>query len=673
MQRPHTRRWLRNRALVSYSFGFGILFGSIATAQQPAFPGAEGFGAYATGGRSGTVYHVTNLNNSGSGSFHDAVSQPNRTVVFDVSGIINVPSNAPLAIAQSNITVAGQTAPGDGVTLKGGLTSVENTRNVIVRFLHCRPGDVNCPNFQEDSFHVYRGSNVIADHISGAWCNDEVLSVTSSTNVTIQWCMITEPLNHSCHDEGSGVQDHGYGSLLRYGAGGVTYHHNLYAHCLSRNPRLGDSIHLDFVNNVVFNWGSQAGYNASDGADNPNGYTNWMNSVCNFFIAGTNTSSSKRGNIFNSGVPTASFCQIYQSGNNMDTNFNHVFEGSDRGWAAFTGTFTMNATRFAFPPVTTDTASNAYVRVLSGVGASVARDAVDARIVSNVMSQTGKIINSQNEVGGWPTVNSLPAPTDTDQDGMPDYWEQALGLDPNNAADGNALTADGYTRLEGYLNWLAGPHAHATNTFVDVELRQYTAGLTNPTFAVFSPTNGTVALLGDGHTAEFIPNTGFSGLGSFLFAAAGSAGQLTGTVSVLATAPTGSELTPFQQWQVDYFTSTDNPSADPEADPDGDGQNNLAEFLSGTVPTNQLSVLRITSAVRQGDDVAITWTTAGGHTNAVQTASSDENGGYTSNFVDVTSPPHIIVTGTGDATTNYVDIEGATNAASRFYRIRLVP
>src|ERR1043166_181213 len=147
-----------------------------ASAQQLAFPGAEGFGAFALGGRSGTVYHVTNLANSGSGSFRDAVSVANRTVVFDISGIINVPSNSPLSISRSNITVAGQTAPGDGITMKGGLTQVSSTRNVIVRYLHCRPGDVNCPNFQDDSFDVNSSRTVMVDHISGSWDNDEVLS-----------------------------------------------------------------------------------------------------------------------------------------------------------------------------------------------------------------------------------------------------------------------------------------------------------------------------------------------------------------------------------------------------------------------------------------------------------------------------------------------------------------
>jgi autotransporter-associated beta strand protein len=1003
MERARTGKFRRNSFsyLCSAGLWFSIVIG--ARAQQPAFPGAEGFGAYALGGRSGAVYHVTNLNNSGSGSFRDAVSQPNRTIVFDVSGIINVPSNSPLSIAKSNITVAGQTAPGDGITLKGGLTSVDNTRNVIVRFLHCRPGDVNCPNFQEDSFHVNNGSNVVVDHVSASWCNDEVLSVTHSTNVTVQWCMISEPLDFSCHDEGSGVQHHGYGSLLRYGAGGVTYHHNLYAHNKSRNPRLGDSIHLDFVNNVIYNWGDTCGYNGNDAGDNPNGFTNYLNYVNNYLIVGTNTTQNPPQAFKSDSTINPASAQIYQSGNLIDTNKNGVLDGFDKGWSSFTGNFTTNATRFAFPQVSTDSATTAYARVLSAVGASVARDAVDARIVSNVIQNTGGIINSQNEVGGWPTVNSLPAPTDTDQDGMPDFWEVALGLSTNNAADRNNLTSDGYTRLEQYLNWLAGPHARVqTNSIVYVDLRPYAAGLQDPAYAVFNATNGTVALLGDDHIAQFTPTPGFSGLASFLFTADGYLSSLTGTVSVVVTPlvvttnlvwrgdgttnnwdvattanwligtnavefllndnvtfndtgsnspainlvgtllpssvtvgatqnytfggtgslgglmrliksgsgqltvttsntfsggttvsngtllvnstagsgtgtgavtvvsgatlggsgiiggpvtvngtlapgngvgtltisnglavngvaalqyalgtnsdrtvvssnltlggtlnvsdaggltnttytvftyggaltyngvtigatptnsfsyaidtntagvvkldvttlsppvalftaspiygaaplavtftdsstgpPTGNRhwdfgdgaldttetnfvhnyaagtyavsltvtnsagtsslirtnyitaLSRFDWWRSNYFGCVSCPQAAASADPDGDGMNNTNEFVAGTNPTNSFSALRIISVVQQSNDVNVTWTTAGGRTNAVQATAGDGAGGYSTNFADISGP--IIIPGSVDTTTNYVDVGGGTNSPARYYRVRLVP
>jgi hypothetical protein len=679
IQKRHQLKGIsKGRRLVAYWFHRGSLLCLcgvglwcsilVATAaQQPAFPGAEGFGAYALGGRSGTVYHVTNLANSGSGSFRDAVSAANRTIVFDVSGTIFLSSD--VSISRSNITIAGQTAPGDGITLKGRLTTVSGTHDVIVRYIHCRPGDTNCPAFQGDSFDVNNSQNVIADHISASWSIDETLSVTASTNVTIQWCMITEPLNCSCHVKGC----HGYCSLLRYGKGGLSFHHNLYAHTFSRNPRLGDSIHLDFVNNVLYNWQDQTGYNEDDSVDNPGGYTNFLNYVNNYLVAGPNgTSAPKITRAFQSNVPDPLFCQVYQSSNLIDTNKNGVADGEDLDWTAFRGVFTTNFTRFAFPQVTTDDPVTAYVRVLSSVGASVARDTLDATIVNDVINGTGAIINSQSQVGGWPVLNSLPAPTDTDQDGMPDYWEAALGSNTNNAADRNDLSPDGYTRLEGYLNWLAGPHARVTNAFVDVELQQYTAGLQGATFAVYHPTNGSVALLGDGHTARFSPTPGFSGLAGFQFGASGFPGSLTGAVSVLVSPGAVPPLSPFEQWQVDNFGSTDNPLADPNADPDGDGQNNLAEFLAGTDPTNSGSALRIVSAVRQTTDVVITWATAGGHTNAVQ-ATTGVNGSYSANFVDITTAPHVIVGGIGDTTTNYIDVGGATNLPSRFYRIRLVP
>jgi PKD repeat protein len=737
-----------------------LLSAATAQAQQPAFPGAEGFGAFASGGRSGVVLHVTNLNNSGPGSLRDAVlSNVTRTVVFDVSGTINLLSA--LTITRSNLTIAGQTAPGDGIALKGNLTSVQfPARNVIVRYIRCRPGDINCTNFQEDAFHFDTVYNSIVDHVSASWSVDEALSTSTSTNISVQWCMISEPLNNSCHFiDGQGTNccmTHGYASLIRYGKGGISYHHNLYAHTFSRNPRPGDSIHLDFVNNIIFDFQDHVGYNANDSADNPGGYTNFLNLVNNFAISGLSTvSSSKRRVLFANSAGLN--CQVYESGNLMDTNTaNLPLTGVALGWAAITGSPGSNATQFTSPPapqVNKDSPNGAYVRVLSSVGASAARDAVDSRIVSDVLLKTGGLINSQNEVGGWPTLNSLPAPLDTDQDGMPDFWEQAMGSSTNNAADRNDLMPDGYTRLEWYLNWLAGPHAVATNSFVDVELQQFTAGLQSATYGVSSPSNGTVTLLGDGHTARFAPTNSFTGLASFQFTADGFPASLTGTVSVLvetaiapsaiaafsATPTNGVEplavtftdassgtpplsltwdfgdntttntaggasfghsytagtytvtlivtnvdgvstlasnnlinvITAFQDWQLQYFNCTNCAQAAGSADPDGDGQNNLAEFLAGTNPTNNSSALRITSATQESNSIRVTWTTAGGRTNAVQATAGDINGSYQTNFADISGS--IVIPGNGDITTNYLDAGGATNASSGYYRIRLVP
>jgi alpha-tubulin suppressor-like RCC1 family protein len=528
---PQTKYWYRVRAQnVAGDSADSNLAAATTFGSDLAFPGAEGFGAYAAGGRGGAVYHVTHLGDSGPGSLRDGVSAPNRTIVFDVSGTIDLLSS--LVITSPNLTIAGQTAPGDGITLKGWLTSVQDTHDVVVRYIRCRPGDVNCPYYQEDAFHVVNSENVIVDHVSASWSVDETLSVSRSANVTVQWCMITESLNCSCHAEGC----HGYGSLLRYGDGGLSFHHNLYAEHWSRNPRLGDSLRLDFVNNVIYNWQDQAGYNGNDGADNPGGYTNYLNYVGNYLIAGPNTAPPKRTTAFHSNVPDPAFAWIHQSGNLMDTNVTNVLAGVDLGWSAFIGTFAASTNRLAFPRVDTDEATAGYLRVLSAAGASVARDAVDARVVSNVVSRTGAIINSQNDVGGWPTLASSSAPTDSDQDGMPDFWELALGLNPDDPADRNASSPDGYTRLEEYLNWLTVPRAGVqTNAVTNVDLRLYTAGLQDPVYAVSNPTHGTVMLLSDGYTAQFTPTPGFSGLASFTFTATGVPGNLAATVNVVVT------------------------------------------------------------------------------------------------------------------------------------------
>lgn len=504
----------------------------------PAFPGAEGYGANANGGRGGTVYHVTNLNDSGPGSLRTGIGTANRTIVFDVSGTIELVTD--LKINKNNITIAGQTAPGDGICLKGRLVSVQDCRDVIVRFIRTRAGDVNCTTneattFQDDSFHLVNTTNVIIDHISSSWSIDECLSATWSTNVTVQWCMISESLKNSCHPKGA----HGYGSLIRYAAGGVTYHHNLYADHDSRNPRPGDNIHLDFVNNVVYNWGGTAGYNADDTADNignpPPYFTNVLNYVSNYFLAGPSTTGHLT-QAFDSGVTNAISCQIFQSGNRIDSNKNGSLDGTDTGWSMFGSPYAQLAFRFNAPQVTTDSALAAYEKVLAFVGASHARDAADSRVANDVRKQTGAIINSQSTVGGWPTLNSTTLPTDTDQDGIANFFELALGWNPA-VANNNHTNTDGYTDLEWYLNWLAMPHTTCNRDgFVDVNLRNVIGVQSNFTFAVTAGTNGSAQLRPDGITARFTAANAYSGLASFgLFATNAGTGNSFGptTVSVL--------------------------------------------------------------------------------------------------------------------------------------------
>ena len=501
----------------------------------PSFPGAEGAGGSTPGGRGGTVFHVTTTNDNGSsslaGSLRQGVSVANRTVVFDVSGTINLASD--LKITVSNLTIAGQSAPGDGIAIKGWSFMVENTHDVVVRYLRCRPGDVNCSSFQGDSFDFVYATNVVADHISASWSVDECLSPTHSANVTVQWCLIGESMKNSCHVKGA----HGYGTLMRYNDGLFTLHHNLYADNDSRNPRPGDSTHLDFVNNVAYNWGGFCGYNGNDSPDNmANGglyFTNSLNYVSNCFVAGPNSSATLA---FDSGVTNALQCQIYQSGNYIDNNKNAVLDGANTGWSMFGSPYTQLASPFAISPVTTDAPLTAYERVLAFVGASLTRDAVDERIVRTVRTHGGKHIDQINAVAfsgdyitnnisgtnyiavnPWPALNSSATPADTDQDGMPNFWEQNLGLNPS-VANNNHVNASGYTDLEDYLNFLGAPHNFGgVNKTNFTDLRALTGNDTNQVFTVANPTNGTVTLAGDGITAQFLPVTNFIGLVYFTF------------------------------------------------------------------------------------------------------------------------------------------------------------
>src|SRR3990172_5507517 len=239
-------------------------FALSGTERTRAFPGAEGFGAFSQGGRGGRVLFVNNLNDDGAGSLREACrTKGPRIVVFRVGGIIELKSN--LKITEPYITIAGQTAPGDGICLKNFTLWVKNTHDVVIRYIRSRPGDQM--KVEQDAISIDTSKNVIIDHCSASWGTDETLSVTGKgcTNVTVQWCMITESLDNSVHHKGR----HGYGSLFRLD-GNVSVHHNLYAHNSSRNPRpgtYGDVRRgglLDFRNNVIYNWGVRAGYSAED-------------------------------------------------------------------------------------------------------------------------------------------------------------------------------------------------------------------------------------------------------------------------------------------------------------------------------------------------------------------------------------------------------------------------
>jgi pectate lyase len=343
-------------------------------------PAAFATDGAAFGGSGGDIYHVTNLDDSGPGSLRSGIQTAvgPRTIVFDVAGTIELRSRLP--IDRPYLTLAGDTAPDAGITVTGWTTSVANTHDVVVRHLRFRPGDANCPAFQDDALNVVRSTDVLIDHVSTSWSIDETLSVTYSDRVTVQWSIIAESLNDSCHEKGS----HGYASLLRWN-GDVAFHHNLFTHHNSRVPRVGDDTSLNFVNNVLYDWGMRPGYSGPEGEGSTR-----INYVGNYAIAGPSTTPSRRSIVFVGGSPET---QIYQQGNLIDANLNGYRDGTDTGWAMFAGSYTPAPTRFDFPPVAADDADATYERVLAEAGASPARDSVDERIVEDVRTESGRIID----------------------------------------------------------------------------------------------------------------------------------------------------------------------------------------------------------------------------------------------------------------------------------------
>ena len=425
---------------------------SAEPAQIPAFPGAEGFGSTTPGGRGGKVILVTNLNDSGPGSLRVACEAAGpRIVVFRVSGLITLAS--PIVVKNPYLTIAGQTAPGDGICLRNA-TFVIATHDVIVRYLRSRLGDLI--GEAADCITIGPGArDVILDHCSATWSIDEGLSLAGNvSNVTVQWCLIAEALNHSKHQKG----DHGYGSLARAN-GPVSLHHNLWAHNDARNPRLGDTYGrppyptFDVRNNVIYDYGA-TGTGLTQGVLK-------VNYVANYIRPGP---SSKARTPIRVGAPSNMLFYIRDN----------IFEGNDRLTAdnslffdpvVIDGKRQVQTVAEPFPvqPVQTLSARDAYEAVLATVGASLpVRDSVDARIVDEVRRRGGRIIDSQKQVGGWPEYRSTQPPKDSDSDGMPNEWEVAHRLNPNDSADA-ALDrdGDGYTNIEEYIN---NPASHANLT-----------------------------------------------------------------------------------------------------------------------------------------------------------------------------------------------------------------
>lgn len=452
----------------------GIMLSIAGIGQEvlPAFPGAEGHGQFTTGGRGGRVIYVTNLeDNTSPGSLRYAVNQSGaRIVVFSISGTIRLKSN--LSIKKDNITIAGQTAPGDGICLRD-YSVVNDANNVIIRYMRFRMGDVT--NQENDCIWGRRKSNIILDHCSMSWSTDECSSFYDNTNFTMQWCLLSESLRISVHGKGA----HGYGGI--WGGKNASFHHNMLANHDSRNPRFCGSRYsnqpdlemVDYRNNVIYNWGGNSAYAAEGGS---------YNMVNNYYKSGLATSSSSKARIIqpyaddgSNNQPLGTYGRFYVAGNVMTASRSVTADN----WLGVTphSSFATRApgvikndlksdTEFSIQNVTTHTAEIAYEKVLDYVGASLVRDTVDKRVVYDARTgiptfMTGGngskngIIDTQSAVGGWPTLNADLAPIDTDKDGMPDTWEDANGLQKNNASDAQLKTVDGkYPNVEVYINSL---------------------------------------------------------------------------------------------------------------------------------------------------------------------------------------------------------------------------
>ena len=430
--------------------------GDTLVSRQLAFPEAEGFGRFACGGRGGDVYHVTNLNDDGPGSLRtgiQAAAGP-RTIVFEVSGTIEL--KTPITVDKSYLTIAGQSAPGDGICLKDQTFRIKKASHIILRYVRFRLGDENKPNPSgPDCLNTDDVDHVILDHITATWGIDGNHDLRRGGNFTLQWSIYAEALNDSLHEKGT----HAMLASFRDLTDSISIHHNLLASSRERHPTLGGSPRtkaeaiIDFRNNVVYN---------------PAGATNLgncrINVINNVFPPGPNTPAGAlpiATKTENEGV-----LRVFLSGNSFTRN--RVLTADNDRAIDVTRWTNGNYLSVALASILahqefdvedalprTDSAAVAYDRILQQAGASRRRDAADERLVEGVRQGTHRMINSQREVGGWPVLNSEPAAPDQDRDGMADAWEQAHGLNVSQAEDRNAdRDGDGYTNLEEYLNGL---------------------------------------------------------------------------------------------------------------------------------------------------------------------------------------------------------------------------
>ncbi len=456
---------------IPFIFFLTLFAGSVASAQPPAFPGAEGGGKFTTGGRGGKVLFVDNLNNKGPGSLRKAVeARGPRTVIFRISGTIEL--EKPIYIKNDSITIAGQTAPGDGICLKNYGIQVE-ADEVIIRYIRIRPGDGS--GEQMDAISGTWHKNIIIDHCSFSWSNDETASFYNNRHFTMQWCIISESLNKSSHTKG----EHGYGGI--WGGLDASFHHNLISDHTSRNPRFCGSRYsnnpleemTDFRNNVIYNWGNNSVYGGEEG---------YYNLVNNYFKPGPATGKSSRKRLLEltlhfydprHNTDTLGAGWFYIKGNVMEgsgevtrNNWKYGVQGDGVDDAVKKESILYKPVRHT--KVKTTGAAAAFRKVLREAGANLHRDAVDRRVLEEArcgmetfgetFREGGKgIIDSPSAVGGWPRLKTQPAPPDSDNDGMPDEWEIANQLNRNDPTDHvNYSISKNYTNLEVYMNKLVG-------------------------------------------------------------------------------------------------------------------------------------------------------------------------------------------------------------------------
>jgi hypothetical protein len=443
---------------------------SQSTPPRPiAFPGAEGFGKYATGGRGGKIMIVSNCNDNGVGSFRRAATaKGKRIIVFTTSGTIHLKSKLKI---YGDVTIAGQTAPGDGICIADYPVKIAGD-NIIIRYMRFRMGDRHEKSKMidgsgnDDALGGIRFKQIIVDHCSMSWSTDEVFSIYAGDSTTVQWNLISEPLNYSYHFEkgGKDFQKHGYGGI--WGGQHFSAHYNLFAHCYNRTPKF-DGVrnskeeNVDFRNNVIYNWGRNNIYGGEGGK---------YNIVNNYYKYGPSTMKIRQFSIVEpwSQLPKLPFGEFYVSGNYVDGATDVSADNRLGVWMGTKGTDddkrkALSDTPLVVELLTTKSAEDAYDDVLAGVGASYARDTLDVRVINDVKNRTGRIIDVQGGYSrrseyaetksAWPVLESSEAPTDSDNDGIPDKWELSNNLNPSDYDDAIKNSIDNeYTNIEVYLN-----------------------------------------------------------------------------------------------------------------------------------------------------------------------------------------------------------------------------